>query len=97
MCWVCLDAHDTLNADIERFNYYQKLPQELLNQQLGLYSLQQAANPGETGSNIGLDVGNVFGNFGNVGNSSGLDLGILGGLTGGGGGGLGDLFGGLFS
>ena len=33
-------AQDTLNEDIQRYNYYQKLPQELLNQQLGLYSLQ---------------------------------------------------------
>ena len=82
-----------LNADINRFNYYQQLPQQLLNQQLGLYSLQNAS---QGQGNIGLDVGSIFGNLGGLGQGGGLDLGILGGLGGGSGGGLGNLFGGLF-
>ena len=83
-------AQNILNEDIRRFNYYQQLPQQLLNQQLGLYSLQQAAGGG---GNVGLDVGNIFGNLGNLGaGGGGLDLGILGGL----GGGLGNALGGLF-
>ena len=84
-------AQNILDADINRFNYYQQLPQQQLNQQLGLYALQQAVGGG---GNVGLDVGNVFGNLGNLGSGGGgLDLGILGGL-GGGGNILGNLFGG---
>lgn len=83
-----------LNADINRFNYYQQLPQQLLNQQLGLYSLQNAA--GGQG-NVGLDVGSIFGNLGSIGQGGGLDLGILSGLGGQGGGNpFGNLLGGLF-
>ena len=71
-----------LNADINRFNYYQQLPQQLLNQQLGLYSLQQAQEQGQAGT-----AGNLFGQLGSLGSGgSGFDLGILGTFGGAGGG-----------
>ena len=68
-------GQNELNADINRFNYYQQLPQQQLNQMLGLTALQQA---GAGGTGAGGSTGNtVFDNLLNLSNQFGIDIPFL--------------------